>query len=69
MTVTLTCAHELRAERSTMSERRWIEEQMIPGEPITETAPGIDVQRDVLDQMDCQVVVQAPQRMPAHVFE
>ena len=39
------------------------------GLQLIEVAPGIDVQRDVLDQMDCQVVVQAPQRMPAHVFE
>jgi propionate CoA-transferase len=38
------------------------------GLELTEVAPGIDVDRDVLGQMDFRPIVGDIQRMPAHVF-
>ena len=39
------------------------------GLELIEIAPGIDVQRDVLGQMDFAPAVRAPREMPGHVFE
>ena len=38
------------------------------GLELTEVAPGIDVQRDILDKMDFQPIVRQPQLMDARIF-
>jgi propionate CoA-transferase len=38
------------------------------GLELIEVAPGIDVERDILGQMDFRPLIRGPQPMPAHVL-
>ena len=38
------------------------------GLELVEVAPGIDLQKDVLDRMDLEPIVKDPKPMPAHLF-
>ena len=40
----------------------------LDGLELIEVAPGVDIQRDILDRMDFSPIVRAPQRMDARLF-